>query len=186
MGKIVWTSTAAEDQLKFCARYLVDHGINTSTKFMKLVEMLTPDDPEYGFVKINKRDEWFEEMAVQLRNLWPAGSKRIEGQLYPWRDSVANLVVRLKRMWNEREFADKYKIEDVLSAARQYLSQFETDTTYMQTLPYFIWKQDTKSVGKALHKSRLADMLEGRISEDNKSDWDLILENLPQDEGRIV
>jgi hypothetical protein len=161
--------------MKFCAHYLIDHGIDTPNQFLLLVDSLRDTDPKYNFIKIIDRDEMFISMATQLKQLWPKGTREINGKRYPWQDSVQNIVTRLKLMWNSREFADKYTIDDVLQCARQYLSDFENDATYMLSLPYFIWKGKTigpKGSGKQIQASKLADMLEGSLTASQDSEWE--------------
>lgn len=93
---------------------------------------------------IEKDDQFFENLATKLRELWPSGNK--DGK-YPWRDSVQVLKNRLKFIWNENNLKDKYSEEDVLQAARAYLARFSDNTKYMKILKYFIFKQD-----KIIHK----------------------------------
>lgn len=121
-------------------------------------------------------DDFFEQLAVALRDLWPSGEK--DGK-YPWRDSVPNLVKRLQFLWKDRQLADKYSIDDCLVAARRYLAQFETNVKYMQVLKYFIFKQN-KLVGKDgrvtyTYKSTFADLLESNPTD--TSDWADIFES---------
>lgn len=121
-------------------------------------------------------DDFFEQLATALRDLWPSGEK--DGK-YPWRDSVPNLVKRLQFLWKDRQLADKYSIDDCLVAARRYLAQFETNIKYMQVLKYFIFKQN-KLVGKDgkvtyTYKSTFADLLESNPTD--MSDWADIFES---------
>ncbi len=145
---------------KFCVRYLLDHGIN-ATNFTKVVLTLKNTDVKYDFVKSSTNVSFFEELAGKLRELWPTGEK--DGK-WPWRDSVGNLSRRLEMLWKERGFKDK-TIDECLMVARRYLAQFEDNAKYMQTLKYFILKQDSlvdKNTGriKYINKSVFADMLE--------------------------
>lgn len=145
---------------KFCVRYLLDHGIN-ATNFTKVVLTLKNTDVRYDLVKSSTDVSFFEELAGKLRELWPAGEK--DGK-YPWRDSVGNLSRRLEALWKDRGFKDK-TIDECLMVARRYLAQFEDNAKYMQTLKYFILKQDSlvdKNTGriKYINKSVFADMLE--------------------------
>lgn len=136
---------------------------------------------EYSLV-LSPDNDFFYSLAKQLRELWPTGMK--DGK-FSWRDSAKNIATRLRTLWKARDLGDRTEAE-VLSCARRYLSQFENDTKYMQTLPYFILKRDTKSIDKTLYKSRLADMLEQKITADNSSDWASILDNTSIDGGDLV
>lgn len=117
--------------------------------------------------------DFFGDLATKLRELWPPGDK---GGKYPWRDSVSNLVPRLRFLWKERGYGDKYSVEDCLTAARNYLSKFENDTKYMQTLKYFIFKQEHSVAkdGKMVYtyKSSLGDTLENLSSLEMQQDWE--------------
>lgn len=172
----VQLTKAIQDQMKFCAHYLIDHGIDTPNKYLLLVDALTEADTKYTFVKIVDKDEKFLSMATQLKQLWPTGTREINGKRYSWQDSTSNLVARLKVMWNSREFGDKYTVDDVLQCARQYLSDFENDAKYMLSLHYWILKD--KTVGKETGKgkrvcvSKLGDMLEGKRDNAEQEEWE--------------
>ena len=109
-----------------------------------------------------------------MRELWPTGEK--DGK-WPWRDSVSNLSRRLQALWKDRNFGDK-TVDECLIVARKYLAQFEDNARYMQTLKYFILKQD-KIVDKTgrikyINKSVFADMLE---SNSTIEEWGDIFES---------
>lgn len=104
----------------------------------------------------------WEDLAVQLRALWPAGMK--QGK-WPWRDSAHNIAIRLENMANLYHLSNRSDRE-ILSCARIYLSSFDEDKKYMQTLKYFILKESTIAGRKEL-SSRLANMLdENPITDD--------------------
>ena len=148
-------------EVKFCVRYLINHGVN-SVNFMHVQLTLNDDDMDFKLVQVTDGEkDFFTELAEKMRELWPPGEK--DGK-YPWRDSVGNLSRRLKMLWEDRNFKDK-TIEECLTVARRYLAQFEDNAKYMQTLKYFILKQDSivdKNTGriKYINKSVFADMLE--------------------------
>lgn len=166
---------AIQDQMRFCAHYLIEHGIDTPVKFNLLVDSLSDKDTKYLFVKVIEKDEMFNSMATQLKQLWPTGTREINGKRYPWQDSVSNLAVRLKQVWNSRELSDKYTIDDVLKCARQYLSDYENNAKYMLSLPYWISKEktitDTKGKTKKLFVSKMADLLESKTVTDENEEW---------------
>lgn len=115
-----------------------------------------------GMIEASREpDDFYVKLAEGLRELWPPGEK--DGK-YPWRSSVKDLKTRLEFLWKDRKLKDKYTIDDCLTVARKYLSQYENNAKYMQTLKYFIFKQDkmadTKGKVKLTYKSTLADMLE--------------------------
>lgn len=107
----------------------------------------------------------FSILAEALRKLWPSGEKDSK---YPWRDTVPNLEKRLRLIWDYNDLGDKYTVDDCLQAARRYLAQFQDNTKYMQTLKYFIFKQN-KLVGRDgkityTYKSALVDLLNSNVA----------------------
>ena len=123
-------------------------------------------------------NNFYETLAIELRKLWPQGEK--DGK-YPWRGSVEDIAKRLKLLWAIRELK-KYTLEDCLSIARRYLSQFETNAKYMKTLKYFILRQNEKVIandGKIhyINQSTLADMLEGMSSFEKQEEWESAFED---------
>ena len=176
-------------EIKFCVKYLLDHGVN-SKNFVDVATKLTPKDQRYDFVKVEDRIDrkFFDELASKLRELWPPGNK--SGK-YPWRDSVENISKRLQILWNERMKGKTYTIEQCLAAARKYLSQFEDDTTYMVLLKYFILKQEhiVKENGHLtyINKSKLADLLEGEAEELQADlEFEEFMSRLSTEEGELI
>ena len=170
---------------KFCVRYLLEHGIN-STNFTKVVLTLKNTDVKYELVKSTTKTSFFDELAGKLRELWPPGEK--DGK-WPWRDSVSNLSRRLETLWRDRGLKDK-TIDECLSAARKYLAQFEDNVKYMQTLKYFIMKQKSlvEKDGriKYINESKFADILEGNSELAAMDDWNDILNGSTVDEGELI
>lgn len=118
--------------------------------------------------------EFYQNLARELRKLWPPGMK--DGK-YPWRESVSALVSRLEVLFDERDLFD-YSLEDCLTAARRYLSQYEENASYMQTLKYFVLKQkkiyiDAHHV-KYVNESKFADILENQLtkSDTEQDEWE--------------
>lgn len=139
-------------------------------------------------VKMNVDDDFFETLANKLRELWPPGEK--DGK-YPWRDSVPNLVHRLEFLWKERNFKDKYTLDDCLMAARRYLAQFETNVKYMQVLKYFIFKQNklVATDGKITYtyKSSFGDLLESNPTNTTSDEWSELFESSnTYDQGELI
>lgn len=139
---------------------------------------------------------YFEQIAEGLRKLWPAGNKKVimrDGSVkeYAWRDSVSNLVKRLEFIWKDRQFRDKYSVDDCMMAARRYLAQYEENTKYMQLLKYFVFKQGNlvNKNGKATHtyESKFADMLESNPVIDSTVDYESLFETSNTfDQGELI
>lgn len=163
-------------EVKYCVRYLLEKGVD-SINFTDVAKELKDDDARFELVKTGEtcKKSFFEELAAALRELWPPGEK--DGK-YPWRDSVSNLTRRLEYLWSIRFPTVKdgtYTIEQCLQVARKYLAQFEDNAKYMQTLKYFIMKQNA---------SKFADMLEDEQAMD--SEWNAILNDVSEMEGELI
>lgn len=139
--------------------------------------------------------DFFEQVAEGLRKLWPAGNKQVimpDGSIkeYAWRDSVSNLVKRLEFIWKDRQFRDKYTVDNCMMAARRYLSQYENNTKYMQLLKYFVFKQGKliNKNGKAMHtyESKFADMLETNPIDQTDSFYELFESSNTYDQGELI
>lgn len=135
----------------------------------------------------NEKD-FFVQVSEGLRNLWPSGNK--DGK-WPWRDSVTNIAKRLEFIWKERDFKDKYTVDDCLSAGRRYLAQFENNAKYMQVLKYFVFKQDkiVAHDGRITftYKSNLADYLESQSVSKTQEEWASAFESdISMDEGVLI
>lgn len=142
----------------------------------------------HTYEKQDGDDEFFTELAKRMREIWPPGNK---SGMYPWRESVSNLTIRLRALWRSRNIKTR-NIEEVLTVARRYVAQYENDLTYMRTLKYFVYKhvaslpnQNKKT--KIICESPLADMLEGKSDADFvMNEWDGIFNNIIQDEGELI
>ena len=173
-----------EQKIRYCVKYLREHGIDSGDKFTSIT--VSPDDPVFEFVQTSTED-YFTKIAKGLRNLWPKGEK--DGK-YPWRDSESNTVTRLRSLWVQRKLSE-IPVDDVLTVARKYIAQFEHDTKYMKTLKYFIYKQKKSIIdpdGKVhfIIESQLADMLDSRTVQENQEDYGM--ENISQSffEGELI
>ena len=182
------TNTKITPEVKFCIRYLLEHGIDSSN-FGKIAKVVNVFDPRFELVrKKSVGKPFFDELAKKLREMWPPGDK--DGK-WAWRDSVPNLSERLKVLWDARMDGKDYTLEECLSVARRYLSRFEQDTKYMQILKYFIWKQKDLLRGdgtvKHIMESKFADMLEGKADEDAvQNEWENLMSSSSFGEGELV
>ena len=176
-------------EIKYCVRYLKERGI-TGEDFINISSTLSPTDADYSLVKL-QGNAFFDELAEKLRELWPAGSRKINGKEYEWRDSVRNLSSRLETLWKDRLAGKEYTIEECLSVARRYLTQFEDNTKFMMSVKFFIWKQKelVQSNGriKYVTESKFADMLEGKEAEDAiMNEWDDVISSVSVGEGELI
>lgn len=143
-----------------------------SYRLLKGRGLLNPDDMAgldllsatftkgYELVPCKRPREFFDSLAMKMRELWPAGEK--DGK-WPWRDSVKSLSMRLQVLWQDRKLQD-YSEERCLTVARRYLARFEHDAKFMKTLKYYIMKQEgiVQPDGRIryVNRSEFADMLE--------------------------
>ena len=177
-------------EVRFCVRYLLEHGVD-ELNFSEVASSVSISDPEFELVEKPKSTNFYLELAEKLRKLWPSGSRQIGGKEYEWRDSAANLAKRLETLWKERLKSKNYSIEECLSVARRYLSQFENDTKYMMGVKFFIWKQKelVQSDGRIKYvvESKFADMLEGKADDDAvQNEWEEMLNSGNLGEGELI
>lgn len=98
----------------------------------------------------------FESIAVKMRDLYPKGYK--PGTTYPWRDSVAVIVGKLKTLVSKYDF--HFTEEEAVAATKEYLDTYKNDNKFMKLLRYFILKTDTDGAGNRQIKSDFMTIIE--------------------------
>lgn len=117
----------------------------------------------------NKR---LENLAKSLMEAFPAGKK--EGTSQYWKGNLRDNTLRLAKFF--KLYGDKYTDEQMIEAAKNYVSSHNGQYQYMRVLKYFIWK-DTRKVnsegeGYIEEVSDLAAFIENAKDEKNlKDDW---------------
>ena len=117
----------------------------------------------------NKR---LENLAKSLMEVFPAGKK--EGTSQYWKGNLRDNTLRLAKFF--KLYGDKYTDEQMIEAAKNYVSSHNGKYQYMRGLKYFIWK-DTRTVnsegeGYIEEVSDLAAFIENAKDEKNlKDDW---------------
>lgn len=117
----------------------------------------------------NKR---LENLAKALMEVFPAGKK--EGTSQYWKGNLRDNTLRLAKFF--KLYGDKYTDEQMIEAAKNYVSSHNGKYQYMRVLKYFIWK-DTRKVnsegeGYIEEVSDLAAFIENAKDEKNlKDDW---------------
>ena len=117
----------------------------------------------------NKR---LETLAKALMEVFPAGKK--EGTSQYWKGNLRDNALRLAKFF--KLYGDKYTDEQMIEAAKNYVSSHNGKYQYMRVLKYFIWK-DTRKVnsegeGYIEEVSDLAAFIENAKDEKNlKDDW---------------
>ena len=117
----------------------------------------------------NKR---LENLAKSIMEVFPAGKK--EGTSQYWKGNLRDNTLRLAKFF--KLYGDKYTDEQMIEAAKNYVSSHNGKYQYMRVLKYFIWK-DTRKVnsegeGYIEEVSDLAAFIENAKDEKNlKDDW---------------
>ena len=117
----------------------------------------------------NKR---LENLAKSLMEVLPTGKK--EGTSQYWKGNLRDNTLRLAKFF--KLYGDKYTDEQMIEAAKNYVSSHNGKYQYMRVLKYFIWK-DTRKVnsegeGYIEEVSDLAAFIENAKDEKNlKDDW---------------
>lgn len=185
------------DECLFCVKYAKEHGI-LSSNFEQVARLAMDLGVDFDMVRIEKspkakktkqeiRDEFYRDVAADLRELWPMGNK--EGR-WPWRCDVLSLAKRLETLWKERRLPEDITKDDILYAAKVYLSQFKDDNTYMKICKYFVYKHVAEATNskKAMVtcSSPLADYLEAHREERRlESELDSLLAETSVGEGEL-
>ena len=117
----------------------------------------------------NKR---LENLAKSLMEVFPAGKK--EGTSQYWKGNLRDNTLRLAKFF--KLYGDKYTDEQMIEAAKNYVSSHNGKYQYMRVLKYFIWKDARKvnSEGESYIEevSDLAAFIENAKDEKNlKDDW---------------
>lgn len=110
-----------------------------------------------------------EVLCKELKALFPKGKK--PGTNIYWSEGVQLIKRRLKIFYKKYgHFSDN----QVIDAAKLYVSSFRGDHRFMKTLKYFIFKEDVGEGGQVEPSSSLLDYIENYDEQteiDNSSDW---------------
>ena len=117
----------------------------------------------------NKR---LENLAKSLMEVFPAGKK--EGTSQYWKGNLRDNTLRLAKFF--KLYGDKYTDEQLIEAAKNYVSSHNGKYQYMRVLKYFIWKDarkvNSEGEGYIEEVSDLAAFIENAKDEKNlKEDW---------------
>lgn len=117
----------------------------------------------------NKR---LENLAKSLMEVFPVGKK--EGTSQYWKGNLRDNTLRLAKFF--KLYGDKYTDEQMIEAAKNYVSSHNGRYQYMRVLKYFIWKDarkvNSEGEGYIEEVSDLAAFIENAKDEkDLKDDW---------------
>lgn len=113
-------------------------------------------------------------LAAKLMEIFPKEKKL--GTNHYFRGNVKDISLKLKKFF--KLYGSKYSDDQIINAAKAYVSSFNGNYTYMRILKYFIWKDDKKmhEDGKAYieETSDLATWIENAGSSNNQN-WEVEL-----------
>ncbi|MDR0912123.1 MAG: hypothetical protein LBM96_05935 [Methanobrevibacter sp.] len=148
---------------------------NTDEETGEIITKLTAlGIDKYNSAIVNAEMQEYQDsidiLAKQMKELFPKGIK--EGTSNAWTDAVPLIVKRLKMFFKKYDILDLYNNEDILNATKRYV-EFNKNNQYMQTLRYFIMKDNIE-----LNQSELLNYLEDTTlgSENNEIDWTKTIE----------
>lgn len=113
-------------------------------------------------------------LATKLMEVFPKEKKA--GTNHYFRGNVKDTSLKLKKFF--KLYGNKYSDEQIINAAKAYVSSFNGNYTYMRILKYFIWKPEKKmnEEGKMYieETSDLATWIENEGSTNNQN-WEVEL-----------
>lgn len=116
-------------------------------------------------------DKRLDFLATELMEIFPKQKKA--GTSHYFRGNKKDNILRLKKFF--KLYGNKFTDKDIIEAARQYVSSFNGNYSYMRVLKYFIWKDERKTnsegVGYIDESSDLATFIENKSSDDFRQDW---------------
>lgn len=111
-----------------------------------------------------------ERLAIELKKIFPKGKK--EGTNLYWSEGVPLIAKRLKRFFDK--YGYNYTSEQMVDAAKRYVSSFNGNYSVMRTLKYFIFKE-VKGADGVESASDLLTYIENKDQEDNNNWTDNVI-----------
>lgn len=90
--------------------------------------------------KNHQSPERLENLVVKLMEQFPKEKKA--GTCHYFRGNKKDNILRLKKFF---KLYGKYTDQQIIDAAKRYVSSFNGNYSYMRVLKYFIWKDDVKT-----------------------------------------
>lgn len=119
----------------------------------------------------DKFDERLDGLARKLMDVFPQGKK--PGTNTYWKSNRTDVKLKLKKFL--KKYGSDYTDEQIIDAARTYVSSFNGNYSYMRILKYFIWKDvrklDSEGNGFIEEVSDLATILENAGQADVNDNW---------------
>lgn len=121
--------------------------------------------------KASQPESRIDSLATQLMEVFPKGKK--EGTCHYFKCNKKDISLKLKKFF--KLYGNKFTDEQIVNAARAYVSSFNGNYRYMRILKYFIWKDekkiDSEGSGYVEEVSDLASWIENEGGDINGSDW---------------
>ena len=126
--------------------------------------------------KESKLPERLENLAIQLADIFPKGKKA--GTCHYFRGNKKDIILQLKKFF--KRYGSKYTEDQILEAAKNYVSSFNGNYHYMRILKYFIWKnieiKDSDGNIRTDETSDLATLIENAdAANSNMENWTINL-----------
>lgn len=109
------------------------------------------------------------DLAKDLRSVYPSGNK-MKG--VSWKGSDFEIFIRLKKL--QELTGTTIDHDTAIEATKQYVELFSNDSTFMQTLKYYIFKNELKDGHYEFKSELLANMdtiASGGTVEKKDTDW---------------
>lgn len=120
---------------------------------------------------LKSQEEHLDKLVKALMDIFPRGKK--DGTNVYWRGNAKDNKLRLKKFF--KLYGSKYSDEQIINAAKEYISSFNGSYQYMKVLKYFIWKDvrriDSEGNGYIEEVSELASYIENANQESLDNDW---------------
>lgn len=121
--------------------------------------------------KDRQSPERIENLALKLMEVFPKEKKA--GTCHYFRGNKKDISLRLKKFF--KLYGNKYTDEEIINAAKGYVSSFNGNYSYMRILKYFIWKDekkvDSEGNGYIEETSDLATCIENKGQGYSNDDW---------------
>lgn len=114
---------------------------------------------------VEVKAERLSNLAKQLKEIFPKGRK--EGTNSYWTEGNALIIKRLKLFF--KKYGNIYTDEQILDAARSYVSSFDGNYRFMRVLKYFIFKEERGADGMVESTSDLVSRIENAGEENTEN-----------------
>lgn len=116
---------------------------------------------------VQVEEDRLDKLAEQLKNIFPKGKK--DGTNLYWSEGKMFIKKRLKNFFDK--YGTKYTDEQILNAAKEYVSSFNGIYKTMRVLKYFIYKEEKGADGKINSTSDLLNTIENAGQSTIDNDW---------------